>query len=92
MIVSDLGWSISTSQELNQKQSFPGGMHGYDSDYEEMHGIFFASGPSFNKGKRVDSFENINIYPLICHTLDLLPYEPNEYWDENLFNKGYILK
>ena len=68
MIVSDLGWSITTSQKLNQKQNFPGGMHGYDSDYTEMHGVFFASGPSFKKGKRIDPFENINIYPLICYT------------------------
>ena len=92
MIVSDLGWSITTSQKLNQKKNFPGGMHGYDSDYTEMHGIFFANGPSFKKGKRIDPFENINIYPLICHTLGISPYEPNEYWNKNLFNKGYILK
>ena len=40
LIVANLGWSLTTTQKLNQGKSFPGGMHGYDPNYLEMHGIF----------------------------------------------------
>ena len=92
LIVADLGWSLTTTQKLNQSKSFPGGMHGYDSNYLEMHGIFFANGPSFKSGVRIDSFENINLYPIICKTLEIPPYKENVYWDYNLLNNGIIFK
>tara|TARA_B100001115_G_C15838192_1_gene419530 strand:+ start:298 stop:1497 length:1200 start_codon:yes stop_codon:yes gene_type:complete len=92
LIVADLGWSLTTSQKLNQSKSFPGGMHGYDSNYLEMHGIFFANGPSFKSGVRIDSFENINLYPIICKTLEIPPYKENVYWDYNLLNNSIIFK
>ena len=92
IIVSKLGWSITTSQKLSKHQNFPGGMHGYDSDYSEMHGIFYANGPSFMNGVRIDPFENINIYPMICKNLNLLPYQENLYWDTRLLEAGVIFK
>ena len=92
LIVADLGWSLTTTQKLNQSKSFPGGMHGYDSNYLEMHGIFFANGPSFKSGVRIDSFENINLYPIICKTLEIPPYKENVYWDYNLLNNSIIFK
>ena len=92
LIVADLGWSLTTSQKLNQSKSFPGGMHGYDSNYLEMHGIFFANGPSFKSGVRIDSFENINLYPIICKTLEIPPYKENMFWDYNLLNNSIIFK
>ena len=67
-------------------------MHGYDSNYLEMHGLFFAYGPSFKSGVRIDSFENINLYPIICKTLEIPPYKENVYWDYNLLNNGIIFK
>ena len=92
LIVADLGWSLTTTQKLNQSKSFPGGMHGYDSNYLEMHGIFFANGPSFKSGVRIDSFENINLYPIICKTLEIPPYKENVHWDYNLLNSSIIFK
>ena len=92
LIVADLGWSLTTTQKLNQSKSFPGGMHGYDSNYLEMHGIFFANGPSFKSGVRIDSFENINLYPIICKTLEIPPYKNNVKWDDNLLNNNIIFK
>lgn len=92
LIVADLGWSLTTTQKLNQSKSFPGGMHGYDSNYLEMHGIFFANGPSFKSGVRIDSFENINLYPIICKTLEIPPYKENVNWDYNLLNNSIIFK
>ena len=92
LIVADLGWSLTTTQKLMQSKSFPGGMHGYDSNYLEMHGIFFANGPSFKSGIRIDSFENINLYPIICKTLEIPPYKQNVHWDDNLLNNSIIFK
>ena len=92
LIVANLGWSLTTTQKLNQGRSFPGGMHGYDPNYLEMHGIFFANGPSFKSGVRIGSFENINIYPIICKTLGIPPYKKNLHWDDSLLNNGTIFK
>tara|TARA_S200000501_G_scaffold232760_1_gene218331 strand:+ start:924 stop:2123 length:1200 start_codon:yes stop_codon:yes gene_type:complete len=92
LIVADLGWSLTTTQKLSQSKSFPGGMHGYDSKFLEMHGIFFANGPSFKSDVRIDSFENINLYPIICKTLGISPYKKNVHWDDNLLNNSIIFK
>ena len=92
IVVSDLGWTITTSEKLKQKKNFPSGMHGYDPAYTDMHGIFYASGPSFMEGVRIDPFENINIYPLLCKNLKILPYEKSLYWDDDLLESGVIFK
>jgi len=47
------------------------GIHGYDSKYEEMHGIFYANGPAFKNGYEIASIKNIHIYPLMCKILRL---------------------
>ena len=47
------------------------GIHGYDSKYKEMHGIFYANGPAFKKDYEMPSVKNIHIYPLLCEILGL---------------------
>ena len=47
------------------------GIHGYDSKYKEMHGIFYANGPAFKEGYEAPSIKNIHIYPLMCKILGL---------------------
>jgi predicted AlkP superfamily pyrophosphatase or phosphodiesterase len=47
------------------------GIHGYDSKYKEMHGIFYANGPAFKKDYEIPSLKNIHIYPLMCKILGL---------------------
>lgn len=51
-----------------------GGAHGYDPASPEMHGIFLATGPAFEVGARVPTFENVHIYPLIAEILGLTPH------------------
>ena len=72
---------------MKEKKSFPAGMHGYNPEYKEMHGIFMASGPSFKNGVVVPSFQNINIYGIIAHSLDLdfIREHINKTEIENLF-------
>ena len=36
-----------------------------------MRTIFVASGPDFKVNERVESFENVNVYPLMCRLLKI---------------------
>ena len=92
LLVADEEWFISTTSNMKKNKHFPAGMHGYTSDNISMHGIFMASGPSFYNGVLVDSFENINIYPLICQIFSMKPYDRinQEYWNQPIINQ--ILK
>ncbi len=36
-----------------------------------MHATFLAWGPAFKKKQRIPSFENVNVYPLVCQILGL---------------------
>lgn len=47
------------------------GAHGFDPDIKEMHATFYAWGPQIKKGKTVSTFENVNVYPLVCRLLGL---------------------
>jgi alkaline phosphatase D len=38
-----------------------------------MHAIFYAYGPAFKQNFVSPTFENVNIYPLICHLLQIQP-------------------
>jgi len=85
LVLADEGWyinnqSISSSSEIG-KQIIKGGTHGYDNQLKSMHALFIAKGPSFKKGIVVPPFENINIYPMLCHILNITP---NKNIDGNL--------
>ncbi|KAK3089994.1 hypothetical protein FSP39_008300 [Pinctada imbricata] len=43
-----------------------GGNHGWDNLYKAMHALFLAHGPAFKKKIQTDSFENIELYNLMC--------------------------
>jgi hypothetical protein len=36
-----------------------------------MHAVFYAWGPQIKTGKTIPSFENVDVYPLICQLLGL---------------------
>ncbi|MFK7847717.1 MAG: ectonucleotide pyrophosphatase/phosphodiesterase [Rhodothermales bacterium] len=71
------GWSIVTNRDDYEagRASIMPGAHGYDRRLASMQAIFVAQGPAFEQGKQVAAFENIHIYPLIAHLLDLQPAE-----------------
>ena len=54
-----------------------------------MHGIFYAMGPSFKKGYKTGTINNIHIYPLLCKLLNIVP---NQNIDGNLREIEFILK
>jgi len=49
------------------------GAHGYDPTDPYMHAIFRAVGPAFKKGYIARQFENVDIYPLLCHLMGIQP-------------------
>lgn len=69
VIVADSAWSISFDGVGN----YTGGAHGYDNRNTDMHAIFYGMGPAFKQGYVHPAFENVNIYPLMCHILGIEP-------------------
>ncbi|MBP4136712.1 alkaline phosphatase family protein [Flavobacterium geliluteum] len=67
VIEAEKGYSLVSKNTQNIK----GGTHGYDNKQKDMQAIFYAKGPAFKENKEVGSFQNIAIYPLIAHILDL---------------------
>lgn len=63
------GWSIYWSWKIGHGK----GTHGYDNDWSDMHAIFYAAGPAFKQNYSQPVFENVDIYPLIAHILQLNP-------------------
>jgi alkaline phosphatase D len=61
--------------ETRRKENFHYGLgtHGYDPANRDMHGIFYAAGPSFKKGFVQPAFENVNIYELLAKLLKIKP-------------------
>ncbi|CAA7027534.1 unnamed protein product [Microthlaspi erraticum] len=58
-----------------------GGAHGYDNAFFSMRTIFIGYGPMFLEGKKVASFENVEIYNVISSILGLKA-APNNGSDE----------
>ncbi|KAJ3694096.1 hypothetical protein LUZ60_009576 [Juncus effusus] len=58
--------------ELKRSESKEcGGAHGYDNAYFSMRSIFIAHGPQFERGRKIPSFENVQIYNVIANILKL---------------------
>ena len=74
LLLADEGWLITTQSDIDENEFSLGGMHGYDPQLPNMHGIFYAVGPDLNSGLQIPAFENIHLYPLICELLDIKPY------------------
>ncbi|CAG0878583.1 unnamed protein product [Darwinula stevensoni] len=77
-IIADKGYAFDEVPWLvnyNDGQEFHG-VHGYDNLMPEMQPFFLARGPAFKKGYVGSSLESVDIYPLLCHLLQLTP-NPN---------------
>ena len=47
------------------------GEHGFSPSCRDMWGIFYAKGPQIKEGLKLEPFQNIHIYPLLCRILGL---------------------
>ncbi len=72
--IADLHWTVAQRSyfETHPKNG-TGGTHGYDPDYTEMNGIFYAEGPAFKRHYQAPVIQNIHLYDLMCRILDIKP-------------------
>ncbi|KAD4180474.1 hypothetical protein E3N88_29065 [Mikania micrantha] len=58
-------------EQKDSKTKECGGAHGYDNAFFSMRTIFIGHGPRFARGRKVPSFENVQIYNLITSILNI---------------------
>lgn len=76
--VADEGWSIISRETFEKRPYYAtGGNHGFDNRLQSMGAYFAAHGPAFKSGLTMEPFQNIHIYELMTHILDLQP-APND--------------
>ncbi|KAG9231577.1 alkaline-phosphatase-like protein [Amylocarpus encephaloides] len=84
-IIPKTGWAIVTKSEFDVAEGkekglvyHPRGLHGYDHEHPLMRAIFVARGPAFPHApnSRVEPFQNIEVYNIVCDSLGLEP-KPN---------------
>lgn len=74
ILVADPGWSlVDNSAKASYLKYNSKGNHGYDNNFIDMHGIFFAEGPAFKKGYATGTLWNVDIYPLLCRIFNIMP-------------------
>lgn len=89
LAMAEVGYTLSTREFVERRPGFPsGGVHGYDNKAKEMQGLFLAVGPDFEVGEQLGEIENIHIYELIAHLLNI----PSAGTDGNLETFRPILK
>lgn len=74
LLVAREGYDLLGSNASKHNASY--GNHGYNNSVDSMHPFFVAYGPAFRPGARIAPFQNVDLYPLMCHILKLTP-EPN---------------
>ncbi|KAF9613997.1 hypothetical protein IFM89_014797 [Coptis chinensis] len=58
-------------EQRNLNQRTCAGAHGYDNAYFSMRTIFIGHGPQFARGRKVPSFENVQIYNMVTSVLNI---------------------
>lgn len=69
IVVADSAWQFTMTGKVMRSL----GAHGYNPYNKDMHAIFYAKGPAFKAGYKQQTFENTDIYPLICKILNIPP-------------------
>lgn len=88
VIIPDPGYEIESRPGRKKKWSTKGD-HGYDNTVLSMHGLFIANGPAFKNHLKTSTLLNIDIYPLACKVLNIMPNQPI---DGRLERIEFILK
>ncbi|KAL8849160.1 MAG: hypothetical protein Q9221_005837 [Calogaya cf. arnoldii] len=84
-VIPEAGWAIVHKEDFDIKAAkakgetyHPKGLHGYDHEHPLMRSIFIARGPAFphEPNSRLDVFQNIEVYNIVCDSLGIEP-KPN---------------
>ncbi|OJD27952.1 hypothetical protein ACJ73_00642 [Blastomyces percursus] len=85
-VIPKTGWAIVERTSFNVKEAkknnqvyHPRGLHGYDHEHPLMRSIFVARGPKFphNPNSRMENFQNIEVYNIVCDSLEIEPHSNN---------------
>lgn len=68
----ETGWRVQSRRHAPQAQPIKG-EHGYAPEDPTMRSVFVASGPAFRSGVVLAPFDNVDLYPLLAHLLDVTP-------------------
>ncbi|KAJ4913546.1 Alkaline-phosphatase-like family protein [Raphanus sativus] len=85
-IIGMVGEGLLVRQNRTNVQECSGD-HGYDNMFFSMRSIFIGHGPRFRRGKKVPSFENVQIYNVVAEILGLRP-APNN--GSSLFTRSLL--
>jgi hypothetical protein len=78
VLLCDDGWNIERKENwATRRATYNRGSHGWDPATRDMGTIFVAAGPAFRRGHVIDEVDNVDVYNLLCATLNLKP-APNE--------------
>ena len=69
LVQADPGYLVYSTGDRANFSSV--GDHGWAREFEDMHGIFLATGPRLPKGKVIPAIEAVDIYPLMMAILEL---------------------
>lgn len=69
-IIGLIGEGFKVEKKKTKHQEC-GGSHGYDNSFFSMRSIFIGHGPQFARGRKIPSFENVEIYNLITSILKI---------------------
>jgi len=91
VLATHIGYAVY-SKNISINFSINLGDHGYDNKASSMHPIFIANGPAFKKHYKIRSFNNVDIYPLMCLILGIEPALHNGTLDNvlDMVNYGRI--
>ncbi|EAW19042.1 alkaline phosphatase family protein [Aspergillus fischeri NRRL 181] len=85
-VIPKTGWAIVERPDFDAQEAIrtgrvyhPKGVHGYDHEHPLMRAIFIARGPAFPHppNSRLEVFQNINVYNLVCDSLGIDPLPNN---------------
>lgn len=90
-VIPHVGYAVTTHAQMKEKNNdyTPKGVHGYNNTELLMRATFLGSGPYFkaklSDSKKVQPFSNVEVYNIICDSLNLIP-SPNN----GTISNGYI--
>lgn len=89
VVMPDMGWTVEYRKPEVERRSIGKGAHGFDNFEREMSMVFYGTGPAFRKGYEQRSFQNLNMYIILCHLLGVEPSENDGDWNavRNMFVK-----
>ncbi|XP_070613609.1 glycerophosphocholine cholinephosphodiesterase ENPP6 [Erythrolamprus reginae] len=87
-LVAEERWFIAESRELlpfwdngtGIREAWQKGWHGYDNEFIDMRGIFFAYGPDFKSNFRAAPIRSVDVYNIMCKIAGIPPLPNNGSW------------